>query len=181
MSKFFDLEDLVVRIKPSTLLIYPYSEIWKRDKSRDKSQAFKELQYIFFMLDYESPYIDLNEEERIKQIKEYSIRDSKFNPDKLVLEGIETYKKANISPAMEMLEATNIAIQSTKDYLKGVDYTLMDARGNFLYEIDKVQNAVIKMPKMIEALNQAKELCKKELSSSNRVRGGASVGLFEND
>ena len=54
--KLFDLVEDKVEIKPESLLIYPFSEIWKRDKSKDKSKAFKEITYIWFYSDFDSPF-----------------------------------------------------------------------------------------------------------------------------
>jgi len=37
------------------------------------------------------------------------------------------------------------------------------------------------MPKMVEALNQARKAAESENSSETKIRGGASIGLFENE
>ena len=179
MGKILDLVDFKLIITAEALAIYPFSELWKRDKTKDKSNAYNDITSIWYMVDYNSPYFSFTDSQKDEHIRKDIIRDSKYKPDATVLAGLETYKDLTVTPAMKMLEAAEVAIRSTEKYLKGVDYTLMDNGGKFLYDIDKVQNAIIKMPKAMAAINEAKDLCKKEQSSGVKVRGDKSVGIFE--
>ena len=74
---------------------------------------------------------------------------------------------------MRMLDAINSAIFKMDAYFKDVDFS-MDGT-----EIDKVQKAVMNMPKMMQSVNESKEICKKEQASSERVRGNAELNMFE--
>lgn len=170
--KVFDLIDNKVQIKPESLLIYPFSEIWKGDKSKLKESAHKDITFIWFFCDFDSPYFSYEENERVNLIKDQVLEDPKYKPSKLVQSAIEAYKKLNLSPSMRMLDAAYSAIFKMDDYFKNVDFEDGD-------EIDKVQKAITNMPKMIQAINESKELCKKEQSSSERIRGNASLNIFE--
>jgi len=45
--------------------------------------------------------------------------------------------------------------------------------------ITKIQKAIIDMPKMQEAVQSALDNCNKESSTNTSVRGGNTLGLFE--
>jgi hypothetical protein len=169
--KVFDLIDNKVIIKPESLLIIPFSEIWKGDKSKHKEKANKDITFIWFFCDFDSPYFNYEENERAILIKEQVLEDSKYQITEIVQKGIDRYKELNLSPSMRMLDSAYSAIFKMDSYFKGIDFENDD--------IDKVTRAITNMPKMIQAINEAKELCKKEQSVSERVRGGASLNVFE--
>lgn len=173
MAKLFDLVEDRVEIKPESLLIYPFSEIWKRDKSKDKSKAYKEITYIWFYIDFDSPFFEYTEEQRHQTICEDVLGEKNFKIDSLLKNGIESYKKFSITPSMRMLESQYNTIYKMEEYFKNVDFAEDD--------IDKVTKAIINVPKLMEALNQAKEICKKEQQSGERVIGNKTKGMFEDE
>jgi hypothetical protein len=169
--KVFDLIDNKVIIKPESLLIVPFSEIWKGDKSKHKEKANKDITFIWFFCDFDSPYFNYEESERANLIKDQVLEDSKYEITSLIQKAIDRYKELNLSPSMRMLDSAYSAIFKMDNYFKNIDFENDD--------IDKVTRAITNMPKMIQAINEAKELCKKEQSTSERVRGGASLNMFE--
>lgn len=179
MAKIFTLQDLKVVIEPHALLIKPFSDIWKADKSKDKSTAYNKIQYIWFYTDYDSPYFQLPESEREIKIKEQVLQDKDYKITEDIKEGIKAYNKMYTTPAMEMLETAVEVVNKMKNYFKSVDFTEKDNNGKLVYDAKEIVDTVAKLPKLTESLNQAKELCKKEQSVADRVRGNASVGMFE--
>ena len=173
MPKIFDLIDNQIQIKPESLLIYPFSEIWKRDKSKDKSKAFKEISYIWFYSDFDSPFYEHTEVQKHKAICEEILKDDSYKPDSFIKEGLIAYKKLSTTPSMRMLESVYELIYKMDEYFKTVDFEEDD--------IDKITKAIINMPKLIESINQAKELCKKEQQSGERLIGNKSKALFEDE
>ena len=176
--KLLDILNNKLIISPEALGLSFFKEIWFKDKSTDKSKATNDIKYVYYYSDFSSPYFIYPELDRVNYIKEYVVGND-YKVSKEVLKAIECYRELTITPAMRLLEAANVAISKTKDYLNGVDYTKMDDNGRFIYDIDKVSKLIINMPKMQEALNQAKDICLKEQSSTTKVRGGKDVSLFE--
>jgi hypothetical protein len=170
--KLLDLKNDRIVVSPEALAISFLGELWARDKSKDKAKAYKDIAYIYYMADFNSPYSVYPEAERGDYVKEYVVGKS-FKEDESIKNAINEYKKLNTTPAMEMLEAANIAVHKMKEYFKTVDFS--DGEST----IDKVQRAIINMPKLAAALNEAKEICLKEKSSSNKNRAGYKSGLFE--
>ncbi len=178
MAKILDFKDNKVVITPEALSLIFFKKLWDNDKSKTKDKATKDIQYVFFYTDFNSPYYIYPENQREDYIKEYVVG-SDYKVSKDVEEAIIAYKELNTTPAMKQLEAAFSALNKSEQYLKSVDYTLMDSNGRFLYDPEKVQKMIIAMPKLMEALNQAKDICMKELSTETKVRGGASISLFE--
>jgi hypothetical protein len=178
--KILDLLEDKVIISPEALALTYFNELWVRDKTKDKSKAYKDISYIYFFCTYGTPFFQYSEETRHDYICEYIINIGKtYKPDKKVLEAIKLYREHSTTVSMKMIIDAEIAVSKTGEYLRGVDYTKMDDKGNFLYDPNKVSSLIINMPKLQEALNKAKEICLKEQSSSSTVRGGATIAIFE--
>ena len=179
MSKILDLKDNKIIISSEALGISFFKELWDNDKSKDKVIALDNFKYLYYFADFDSPYFKYLEEDRHNQIIKYCISNKEFKVTNELNLAIKEYKKLNITPSMEMLEAATSTIHKMKDYFKTVDFTKLNDDGDEKYNIEKIQNAIIKMPKLMEALNQAKEICLKEQTSSTKVRGNAVVGKYE--
>lgn len=169
--KILELNNDRVTISAEALGLTFFKTIWSRDKSKNKEKAYNEIAYVFYYCDFNSPFFIYPPDERHKQIVEFVIGDKNFKVDKEVQEAIEGYTTLNTTPSMRMLQAVQIAIDKMENYFKTVDYEEDD--------IETVGKMIEKLPKMMESVNQATEICKKEISTGTRVRGNASVGLFE--
>jgi hypothetical protein len=90
MTELFNIKDGKIVITPDKLAIPVFKQIYERDKSKNKDIAFKELSYIFFMVDFNSPYQSYPNDKKEKMIIEDIFKD-KWSPDKLVKEGITKY------------------------------------------------------------------------------------------
>ncbi len=178
MAKLLDIKEGKIIISPEALGLSFFKEIWFKDKSTDKSKATNDIKYVYYYSDFNSPYFIYSELDRVNYVKEFVVGKD-YKPSKEVLVAIEHYRELNTTPGMRLLQAAYIAVAQTEKYLKNVDYTKMDDSGRFLYDVTKVTNMIINMPKLQEALNQAKDICLKEQSSTTKVRGGKDVSLFE--
>jgi hypothetical protein len=171
--RILELEDNILKISPEALGLSFFNKLWSKDKSKDKSKAYKDICYVFYYTDFNSPFFKDPPDQREGLIKRYIIADEKFNVDNDIKEAIKGYEEVTKTPAMKMLESVTIAMDKMDNYFKTVKFEGGDD------EIDKVQKAIINMPKMIAAVNEAKEACRKETIGSTRVRGNATVGMFE--
>lgn len=169
--KIIDLVDSKIVISPEALCISPFSELWQKDKSKDKTLATNQIKYIWFYSDFNSPYYIHPELDRHNLILIDVIKDKDFEVTNTIKEGINKYRELHITPSMLMLEAAHSAIYKMKGYFETIDLTQDD--------IDKVTRAIINFPKMIQAINEAKKQCKEEQTSGTRVRGNADIGMFE--
>lgn len=168
--KILDFNDGKVIISPEILSISPFKELWDKDKSKDKELATKQLKYIWFYSDYNSPYFKYSEEERHTLILKDVLNDNKFNTKEIKKE-LEKYRELTISPAVDAVDAAFSFIRNLQNYLKRIDLTQVDAK--------KVSDIFINMPKIINSLQEAKKAAEIDSTAKIKVRGNASVGLFE--
>lgn len=169
--KILELHNDRVSISAEALGLTFFKTLWARDKSKNKEKAYNDIAYVFYYCDFNSPFFIYPPEERSSQIKEYILGDKNFKIDKEIEVAIEGYTTLNTTPSMRMLESVQIAIAKMEGYFKAVDYETVD--------IDKVGKFIERLPKLMESVNQASEVCKKEIANGTRVRGNATVGQFE--
>lgn len=172
MIKIIDLKDSKIIVAPECLVIEPFKSIWEKDKTKDKTQAFNIIKYTWYYASFKSPFFQHNNSDRHKLIVDHIIKDSTFKVTKEVQECIETYSKIHTSPSMKLFKAVQESIGKMEEFFKTAEYN-EDS-------ITKIQKAIIDMPKMQEAVQSALDNCQKEQSSGDTVRGGNTLGLFEN-
>lgn len=114
------------------LTLKAYKAIHKRDKSKYKTQATKELAYVAFFMDFRSPYQRYGETDRMLRI----IRDEELDPD---------WRPDNVIKAA--------MIQYVEDFHTAATVSLLS-----LYDILNMTNTSIKF--VAESLQQTYELVK---------------------
>jgi len=170
--KILDFIDNKVTISPEILSISPFKEIWVNDKSKEKELAIKQLKYIWFFSDYNSPYFKFPEEDRKKLILEDVLKDKSFKVDKDLVASIDKYKSLTYSPAIEAVESAFSLISKLNKYFKEIDFTEVS-------DPKKITDMFANMPKIIASLNEARKHAESENSAKIKVRGNASTGIFE--
>lgn len=183
MSKLVELKEGVIIIAPELLMIEPFKSLWESDKTKEKLESTKVIKYLWFYIDFASPYFMYPDDKKHELICEYILSDKKFKQPKNFKDLIDSFNKANPRPAVDMITASMEVIYKMKDFFKSVDFTETQTNKlgveEFTYDIDKISKAISNMPKLIEALNQATELARKEQSNGDRVRGNAQTSMLE--
>jgi len=172
MVKIIDLVDSKIIVAPECLVIEPFKSIWEKDKSKDKTQAFNMIKYTWYYASFKSPFFQHSNSDKHKLIVDHILKEPKFKMTQDLLDCINMYDKIHTTPAMRLFRAVQESINKMEEFFKNVEYD-EDS-------ITKIQKAIIDMPKMQEAVQAALDNCAKEQSKGDRVRGGATVGLFEN-
>ena len=176
MIKLFKYEGYKLNISEEALLLKPFKEIWQRDKSKSKDRALQELGYVYFISDPRSDYQYLvDEEERSKAIKEGEGIDSKWKPDKVVLDAITFYKSFKPTSAL-LLEDTRAMINGYRLKLREItaDMSNLDIK-----EIKDLGAVIKQIPSLIKDLDEAEKALNSELKTSGRMRGSGEKTLFE--
>ena len=114
---------------------------------------------------------------------EHVIGDKTFKQPKDLNKYIKSYLDADPRPAVEMLVSAFEVVHKMKDFFKSVNFTQTQTNKmgveEFTFDIDKITKAITMMPKLIESLNQAKDLAKKEQAGTSKVRGNAQISMLE--
>jgi len=171
MIKIIDLKDSKIIVAPECLVIEPFKSIWEKDKSKDKTHAFNMIKYTWYYASYKSPFFQHNNADRSKLILNHIIKDDKFKLTKELEECIKIYETINTTPAMKLFRAVQESINKMEEFFKDAEYN-EDS-------ITKIQKAIIDMPKMQEAVQNALNNCTKEQSTGDKVRGDAKLGRYE--
>lgn len=175
LFEFDDNKDITPT--PQSLVIPVFNDIWKRDKSKDKRKAMRELGYIWYMCvnnakknPYYERYAD-DEENRSKEII-MDVFEESWKPDKLILEGIEKFNKLNYSESADTRDALISTKKKLKDWFKLYDPS-KDLDGL------QLQRNTKSIQELTKAIKEYNTLVEGEEQDFDAIRGGGSLGEFE--
>jgi hypothetical protein len=168
------LKNHKLELNPDVLGNPVFKRLWDKDKSKGKEVAYKELLLIFYICDFNSPYAKYPKHEREAKVCS-DIYDAKYKISKEIRAVIDEYEEIQYksSPSMRLLSSSREAVHKLAKWLDGVDYNDNEKA------VKEVTDAISKIGKMIESLNQLEEAVKQEITTSARAKGGGTTGLFE--
>lgn len=185
MNSLFEFNNEQVIINPILLSIKEFETIWKRDKTKGKVKARKELTYIYAMCSKEDAniwkdYINLNERSNII-ITDLWGDELKWSPDRTVNNAIKKYnERIPVSPTELLLQTLLSAMMKIKVHIDNIDYTILDNNGKPLYKpkdtLDLAKRALDQYMEIEEAMEKIKA---KQNILSDQIKGGGQEGLFE--
>ena len=120
----------------------------------------------------------VDEEERSKAIKEGEGIDSKWKPDKVVLDAITFYKSFKPTSAL-LLEDTRFAVDKLRKLLREIDLTEVDDKGKPIYTLNTITATIKQIPSLVKDLDEAEKTLSKELIESSKVRGSQEKSMYE--
>jgi len=119
--KLFKYEGYEVRVAPEALSLKPFKKLWDRDKTKSKDNANMELAFLYFYCDPRSDYqYILDDEDRLKAVKEGIGLDSKWKPDKDMENAIKLYKTFE-APSSALLRAALEGVDKVQKLLKDLE------------------------------------------------------------
>ena len=179
--KLFKYEGFNLTISEEALMLKPFKDLWKRDKSKNKEQALQEFAYIYFMEDTRSDYqVYIDKEERSKQIKIGEGMKESWKPDKLVLDAEEFYASFKSEAAL-LLEDIRVAITKLREFIKTIDLSAVDDKGKPIYTLNTYTSTIKQIPELITSLDEAERTIAKEAATQDKVRGSVEKAMFEDD
>ena len=162
---------------PQALSISVFNEIWKRDKSKDKKKASKELGYIWYMTvnnAKKNPYYERYADDEINKSKEIilDVFEENWIPDNLILEGITKFAKLNYSESADTRDALISTKKKLKEWFKNYDPSI-DEDGL------QLQRNTKSIQELTKAIKEYNTLVEGEEQDFDTIRGGGSLGEFE--
>ena len=157
------------------LLVREFKNLFDKDKSKDKSQAFKELTYIYLALDWKSPYSQYTELERHEEaLRDSGLTEEEFN-NPVFREACRKYRALQDSnKSIKMLNAAKTAVDRFIDYFEViVDLNERDQNGKPIFSAEKVMKEVSNLTKVHQELIDLENAVKKELSEQSTLQAGA--------
>lgn len=175
--KLFQLDESYnVLWEPQVSLLKPFAAILKRDRSKTKMKANRELAFVFFYCDIKSDYMFHTEldirEQAIKQDLQF---DDKWKIDKVMQDAIDFYDEMSQSVTSKILkDSTYVAAKLSSKMRELVDDDSLD-----IGEIDKLLNGIKKMPDVISSLQKAEASVLKEIAEEQGKLGSKEKAFFE--
>tara|TARA_R110000823_G_scaffold309816_1_gene434323 strand:+ start:440 stop:1000 length:561 start_codon:yes stop_codon:yes gene_type:complete len=159
-----------------------FNNILKRDRTKDKSRAMKDMLFIYYYCDIKSNYISMTHDVKLSELKKDLNLAPKWEVDELIEEGLELYNKLSRSVIQQLYEDTLISAQAIGTYLRNTEELLAerDVQGKPVYDITKITNANEKVPKLMANLKAAyKEVVKEKEDNENKTKGSKKFNMFE--
>ena len=179
--KLFRYEGYNLTISEEAMMLKPFRDIWKRDKTKGKDKALQELAYIYFMEDSRSDYqIYVDKEERSRQVKLGEGIPESWKPDKMVTDAQEFYAGFKSEAAL-LLEDIRVAITKLREFIKTIDLSAVDDKGKPIYTLNTYTATIKQIPELITSLDEAEKSIHKEAVTSDKVRGSVEKAMFEDD
>jgi hypothetical protein len=155
-------------------IISPYAKGIKEFKKL----SIKDLTYIYFMVDYKSPFSVYTWDERKVEVKKsVSLPDTwKETPE--IKAACDMYAKLNETSAVKLLKAAKESIIKLEKYFRDIDLTLMDDHGKPIFHAKDLIGNLEKMGKVVDGLSRLEEIVRKEEQAGNSNRGGVEVNKY---
>ena len=168
-----------VKLNPDVLAIPEFEAIWKKDKTKLKAKATKEITYVYMMCDFNSPYYVFPTAKRKSTVAKDILKGEEKDVPAYLADACEKYKEFQKTPSMYLLEKSKLAIYKMADYFEGVDFAALDDTGRPVYNAKDVAANLEKLGKIIESYDKVEEKVKKEVKSESKIRGGGTEGIYE--
>ncbi len=172
-----------IEISPEAYAIKVFRNIWNADRSQGKEKATMILGTLYFMYDPRSEYqFEVEEEERLKKIREETGLPANWKPDKQFNDAVPVYKYLTNTTSAQTLNNNRKTLKKVDEYLDNV--SINDDN------ITKVIKAISDKNDLAVAIAKAeKEIYKdvEEFSSKMRGKGRKTIGdtgldsLFNNE
>ena len=175
MKNLLAIERNVLTIAPEALSIQEFHNIWKRDKTKAKEKAMKELAYVYHTTDFQSIYRNYHEDIREGKIKLDIFKDREWSPDPAIILAQTKYAELQTTLSMELLNDAEIGLSTLRNYFRDVSFEDDEngvAAKNFMANLKTLGDVV-------KGMKTLREEVEKELSDNMQMRGGSKVGNRE--
>ncbi len=185
MAYLFKVEGKAVFPTEEVLLIPPFSEIWNRDKSKDKRTAMQEFAFIEFVgsMKKTNPYKGYDSSLRARKVAEDIVTVKGWEPDEKVIEGvkrIDEFQK-NASATYSFFKSVKKAAENLKSFFNSVDLTMTNLKtGNPMYKPADITRAISDAEKILNSLKSLETKVEEELYEETKTKGNKEISPFAN-
>ena len=179
----FTLRDYVLTVEDNMWGLIPFKKILKRDKSRDKDRALKEMLFIYYYSDIKSDYLIIDSKFRIEEIKKDIGLPEDWRIDSVLQEAIDFYEERSLTVVGKLYKNALAAANDISDYLTKTKELLeeRDDKGKPVTTLTTIVGGISKIKTVMQDLKAAeKELIKEKIETEGRMKGQQAFGLFEN-
>lgn len=169
----------IVLDKPFIATIKEFREIYVRDKTKNKEQAHKEFSFIYNFCDFSSPFIEYDEEDRFTESVLAAGLPENWHPDEDLQAAIDKYLELSESRSLKILKTAYTVIDKLRAYYRDLEFDEVDGKGQQKNKPKEVMASLKELKPLLKQLEEQEKDIKRELASSERLRGGATMGIEE--
>lgn len=181
--KAFEMQDYSLQIDITVWGLLPFKAILKRDKSRNKEMAFKEMLFIYFYTDIRSDYIYIiNDKERCAEIIKDIGLPSDWKIDSIIQTAIDFYNERSCTVNQRLYKSALKSANDIAEYLEDTDVLLKERtdKGATVTTLPMIVAAQEKLPKIMQNLKAAeKEVLKEITDIEGKNKGSQKMNMFE--
>jgi|7_EtaG_2_1085326.scaffolds.fasta_scaffold17035_3 hypothetical protein len=179
MRELLEISNHIVIPSPYVLVIKEFKKLYKRDRSKGKETAVKELAYVYFICSHNSPYAIYDKEEKDIKIKSSIFgEDSKWKADSFVKGACDKYTSLMDTPSILLLKSARNSVKKLERYFDDIDLTLLDDNGKPIYSAKDLVANLAKVGDVVQGLSKLEELVKREEQEKASTRGGVEVNKY---
>lgn len=178
----FLLKEYVLTVEDNMWGLLPFKKILKRDKSRDKDKALKEMLFIYYYCDIKSDYLIIDSKFRIEEIKKDIGLPEDWKIDSVIQEAIDFYEERSLTVVGKLYKNALAAANDISEYLTKTKELLeeRDDKGKPVTTLTTIVGGISKIKVVMQDLKAAeKELIKERIETEGKMKGKQSFGLFE--
>lgn len=179
----FEMRDYALTISPEVWGLLPFKAILKRDKSRNKEQAFKEMLFVYYYSDLRSDYLHiLDDSIRTKEIVKDIGLDKNFKIDKVIQEAIYFYQERSLTVTERLYKSALKSANDVAKYLENTDVLLSERTnsGGTVTKINDITAAQKQLPDIMRNLRATyKEVLAEKNDTDGKMKGSKKLGLYE--
>ena len=178
----FTLRDGVLTVDDNLWGLEIFKKILKRDKSRTKDLALKEMLFIYYYTDIKSDYLIIDIKLRTDEIiKDIQLPDN-WKIDTIMQDAINFYEERSLTVVGKLYKNALLAANDISEYLTKTKELLeeRDERGKPVTTLTTIVGGISKIKVVMQDLKAAeKELIKEKIETEGRMKGQQQMGMFE--
>lgn len=178
----FTLRDGVLTVDDNLWGLEKFKKILKRDKSRNKDLALKEMLFIYYYTDIKSDYLIIDIKLRTNEIiKDIQLPDN-WKIDSIMEDAINFYEERSLTVIGKLYKNALLAANDISEYLTKTKELLeeRDDRGKPVTTLTTIVGGISKIKVVMQDLKAAeKELIKEKVETEGRMKGQQQMGMFE--
>jgi hypothetical protein len=179
----FLLKDHVLTVEDNVWGLLPFKKILKRDKSRDKDRALKEMLFIYYYCDIKSDYLIIDSKFRKEEIiKDIGLPED-WKIDSIMQEAIDFYEERSLTVVGKLYKNALLAANDISEYLTKTKELLeeRDDKGKPVTTLTTIVGGISKIKVVMQDLKAAeKVLIKERIETEGKMKGQQQMGMFEN-
>jgi len=180
--RLFEFKDWVLTVREEVWGLSPFKAILKRDKSRTKETAMKEMLFIYYYTDIKSDYLIMDPKLRVKEIVKDIKLPEDWKLDSVMKEAIDFYESRSLTVLGKLYKSALVSANDISEYLEMTADLLRERtdKGGTVTTLPMIVASQEKLPKIMQNLKSAeKELLKEQIETEGRMKGSKSMGIFE--